>query len=61
MEAGARLEPEFLGALLHDGAVSVGGTALGEWDFIYADEGDPRAEVVCTTDATLLALTMRDA
>ena len=61
MDAGASLKPEFLGALLHSGGVSVGGTPLGEWDFIYADDGEPRDDVVCTSDATLLALTMRDA
>ena len=61
LDTGTCLKPEFLGALLHNGCVSVGGTALNEWDFIYAEDGEPRDDIVCTTDATLLALTMRDA
>ena len=58
--AGAQHKPAFLGALLVDGEISVGGETLGIWDFIYADEGDPRTDIVCTSDATLLTLTMRD-
>ncbi|NKB48698.1 MAG: hypothetical protein GKS02_04955 [Alphaproteobacteria bacterium] len=58
--AGAQHKSAFLAALLVDGEVSVEGEPLGIWDFIYADEGDPRADIVCASDATLLTLTMRD-
>ena len=60
LRAGTRLAPAFLGALLIDGGVSVRDEALGEWDFIYADNGEPRDALQCTADATLLTLTMRD-
>ena len=36
-------------------------TYLGEWDFVYADEGDKRLELSFASDATLLAMTMREA
>lgn len=57
--AGARHTPSFLGALVVDGRVEVEGESLGEWDFVYADQGDDRAELSFAGDTTLLAMTLR--
>jgi hypothetical protein len=57
--AGARLVPSFLGALVVEGAPVVNGETLGTWDFVYADEGQPRACMEFPGEATLLTLTMR--
>ncbi|NND48867.1 MAG: hypothetical protein HKN60_01300 [Rhizobiales bacterium] len=59
--AGARHTPSFLAALVVDGRVEINGEELGEWDFVYADEGDARSELSFAGDATLLAMTMREA
>lgn len=61
LPAGLTHAPTFLAALLVEGEISVSGETLGIWDFIYADDGEPRADVVCANEATLLTLTMRDA
>jgi hypothetical protein len=58
--AGARHTPAFLAALLVDGEASVGNEPLGVWDFMYADEGDPRADLVCTSEVKLLTFSLRD-
>ena len=50
----------FLAALLVDGEASVGNEPLGVWDFMYADEGDPRADLVCTSEVKLLTFSLRD-
>jgi len=59
LRPGARIEPQFLGALVVDGGASVKGERLGVWDFVYADEGDERAPMSFPQGATLLTLTMR--
>lgn len=56
---GARHAPAFLAALVIDGAVSVGDETLGVWDFVCADVGEPRNDLMCTTDTTLLTFTLR--
>jgi hypothetical protein len=57
--AGARHTPSFLGALVVEGNPEVGGETLGEWDFVYADEGETRKAMSFHKGATLLAMTMR--
>ena len=59
LKPGARIEPQFLGALVVDGGASVKGETLGVWNFVYADEGDERAPMSFPQGATLLTLTMR--
>lgn len=59
VKAGARIEPQFLAALVVEGDASVKGETLGVWDFVYADEGDERAAMTFPHGATLLTLTMR--
>ena len=56
---GARIEPDFLGALVVEGSANVKGESLGVWDFVYADEGDQRSPMSFPRGATLLTLTMR--
>ncbi|MDA0785552.1 MAG: hypothetical protein O3B37_04605 [Proteobacteria bacterium] len=60
LKAGEQIKPAFLAALLIEGDVSVGDEKLDVWDYVYADDGEPRADLVCTSDATMLAWTMRD-
>jgi hypothetical protein len=59
VKPGARIEPQFLAALVVEGSASVKGETLGVWDFVYADEDDERAAMNFPQGATLLALTMR--
>jgi hypothetical protein len=56
---GAEHVPTFLGALVVDGSAVVRRERLGEWDFVYADEGQARSSLAFPRGATLLALTMR--
>lgn len=60
LQPGAHHKPEYLAAILVEGEASVGDEPLGEWDFIYADDGDQRADVNCTSETTLLTFSMRD-
>lgn len=55
----ASFVPAFLAGLVVEGNLGVSGEQLGEWDFIYADEGDPRATIAPAPGTTLLTLTMR--
>ena len=59
LQRGARIDPQFLAALVVEGSASVKGETLGVWDFVYADEGDERAAMSFPQAATLLTLTMR--
>jgi hypothetical protein len=56
---GTTCTPTFLAGLVVEGKIAVSGENLGEWDFIYADEGDARSPVTAAPGATLLTLTMR--
>jgi hypothetical protein len=56
---GAQHAPQFLAALVVDGSAVVGRETLGEWDFVYADEGQARSTLTFPQGATLLALTLR--
>ena len=56
---GAEHVPRFLAALVADGSAVVGRETLGEWDFVYADDGQPRSGLAFPQGATLLALTLR--
>lgn len=57
--AGAQHAPQFLAALVVDGSTVVGSAMLGEWDFVYADEGQARSTLSFPRGGTLLTLTMR--
>ena len=59
LQPGARIDPQFLAALVVEGNAAVKGETLGVWDFVYADEGDERALMSFPQGATLLTLTMR--
>ena len=59
LKPGARIDPQFLAALVVEGAADVEGETLGVWDFVYADEGDERTAMSFPQGATLLTLTMR--
>jgi len=56
---GTQHTPRFLGALVVEGSAVVGRETVGEWDFVYADEGQARSALTFPQGATLLALTMR--
>ena len=59
LRPGARIDPQFLAALVVEGNASVKGETLGVWDFVYADAGDEHAAMSFPQGATLLTLTMR--
>ena len=59
LKPGARINPQFLAALVVEGNASVKSETLGVWDFVYADEGDERAAMSFPQGAMLLTLTMR--
>jgi len=57
--AGAEFVPEFLAALVVDGAPQVAGETLGTWDFFYRNGDEDVGSVTFPGSATLLAVTMR--
>jgi quercetin dioxygenase-like cupin family protein len=56
---GADVKPQFLAALVVDGAPELGGQTLGAWDFVYRNGGEDPGNISFPAGGTLLAVTMR--
>lgn len=57
--SGGAISPDFLAALVVDGAPAVDGETLGKWDLVYRNEGQAPSMIEFPDDGTLLAVTMR--